>query len=124
MTEEEYDKIMKEVKEINAVGNYSYPGANTTFPQNPHTLAPQTFGNPTYHSQTIPPPADPFAYFGAIGGLDELCEMLGVTEGGNGPMLQGASGMRYSLVRIIGAQIELMARLNILLVHRRLVPDE
>lgn len=59
----------------------------------------------------------------AIDGLDELCEMLGVEEGGQAPLLSGLSGKRFSLVNILRAQMELMVRLNILLVHREIIPE-
>ena len=110
--------------------------ANSGIPQ--HTFStgviPSNYMGPypasqTYHTQPIPgynqhiPEAvDPWA--APIDGLDELCEMLGVSEGGQPPLLAGVSGVRYSLVNVLRAQIELMVRLNVLLVHRRLVPDE
>lgn len=95
----------------------NYMGPHPT-PQTYHT---QPIPGYTY-SQHIPEAVDPWA--APIDGLDELCEMLGVSEGGQPPLLAGVSGVRYSLVNVLRAQMELMVRLNVLLVHRRLVPDE
>jgi hypothetical protein len=81
--------------------------------------------NPNYPPNYYTEPQSPDPWGGVqIEGLDELCEMLGVPEGGQGPLLTSVSGVRYSLVNVLRAQMELMVRLNVLLVHRRLVPDE
>lgn len=90
---------------------YTIASPNTTIP-----------GNQYQYDWNMAP--DPWAAMPQIDGLDELCEMLGISEGGQPPLLTGVSGVRYSLVNVLRAQMELMVRLNILLVHRRLVPDE
>lgn len=129
MTEEEYTQIMDELKaldygSISTTNIESNPIAQNTTGSYYHTLA------PTHNHQIQPtwtygqPPQQPQGYMPPIEGLDELCEMLGVSEGGTDFLLTGVSGVRYSLVNILRAQMELMVRLNILLVHRKLIPDE
>lgn len=117
---------MKEVKEHKPT--YTNP-VSTNVPSYPtwthqHTVAQQGYGVPGPPGPMGPPGMDSFTAIGAIEGLDELCEMLGVREGTQGLLIQGQSGSRYSLIDILKAQMTLMTRLNILLVHRRLVPDE
>lgn len=84
------------------------------------------------HQHTIPspsfnwpPPQPAIPELPLIEGLDELCEMLGVEESDSdgGILLKGVSNKEYSLVSILRAQMELMVRLNILLVHREIVPE-
>lgn len=92
-----------------------------------HTLAPNqhTMYDWNLQQQTF----DPWVSLPPIGGLDELCELLGVDEepaiatGNQGPILSSVSGKRYPLITILRAQMEFMARLNLLLVHRQLVPE-
>lgn len=93
--------------------------------QHQHTIAPNPFQQPghTFQWPSVQVPQDPWAVIQPIDGLDELCEMLGVEEGGQVPLLTGRTGKRYSLVNVLRAQMEMMVRLNILLVHRNLVPE-
>lgn len=103
-----------------------YP--STARPYNPIQPHQHTFSQPF-----IPSPeeiqswgqSNPSNYLGPVEGVDELCQMLGVspTEETNGLFLVGKENQRYSLVAVIAAQLEMMQRLHVLLVHRDLTPE-
>lgn len=68
---------------------------------------------------------EPHQSVGPMEGLDELCQLLGVepTTETTGLLLSGQSGRLYSLVDVISAQLSVMTRLHVLLVHSRLTPE-
>lgn len=68
---------------------------------------------------------NPYQVVGPMEGLDELCQLLGVTETtqSTGLLLSGQSGRLYTLVDVISAQISIMTQLHVLLVHRPLTPE-
>jgi hypothetical protein len=82
----------------------------------------QTYPGTVYPNTSIsyPQPQDPWAQLVDIDGLDELCEMLGVEEGGQLPYLRSRSGKSYSLLSLLRAQVEMMTKLTVLLVHRNI----
>jgi hypothetical protein len=93
---------------------------------NTHTFAPSYN---TYDTSFQQQSFDPWVSLPPVAGIDELCALLGVDEepsmstGNQGPILMSVSGKRYALVNILRAQMEFMARLNMLLVHRQIVPE-
>jgi hypothetical protein len=123
------DNISVNEPHISTTGNI-YTQQQLTFPTTHHQYAPSTIApiQPTCGQPYYGTP-DPWVQMPPIEGADELCEMLGVPElphmstGSEGPTLRGVSGKCYALVDVMRAQMEFMTRLNILLVHRNLVPE-
>jgi hypothetical protein len=86
------------------------------FSPSPHTHTVAS-NNITYHPYG-PPPSGPNVQ-GPIEGLDELCQLLNVeaTQKTNGLLLLGLAGKMYSLVDVLAAQLRVMTKLHVLLVH-------
>jgi hypothetical protein len=109
------------------------------YPTHPTSITPQFSPiQPHQYNHTNAPPfipspeeiqswgsSNPSNYLGPVEGVDELCQMLGVspTEETSGLFLVGKENQRYSLVAVIAAQLEMMQRLHVLLVHRDLTPE-
>lgn len=107
------------MKPASITGDYSY----TTTPN--YTFGP-SISQPIYQTQPYIPiaPEPP-----KVPGLDELCEILEVREYTNPETttaftVMGMSGKVYNLVDLISAQVEIMARLHLLLVHRNITSEE
>lgn len=119
------DELTKAMTEVNQnYGTITTSGtAGSTIPTHQHTLAPQ------YNWHTAAPIAPPTnwgmpAYhhinMGECPELELLVKMLKVEPGGSEGILLNIGDKYYSLVNILKAQVELMMRMNILLVHRNL----
>lgn len=115
-----YDNVFQDFNAADSAPapTYTTHAVNThqqpLFSSHPHTLTPShTIAHPYG-----PPPSGPNVQ-GPIEGLDELCQLLNVeaTQKTNGLLLLGLAGKMYSLVDVLAAQLRVMSKLHVLLVH-------
>jgi hypothetical protein len=139
VTKDYADPISETTSEVNV--NNGPPYISTTSASPYISTQPAYGGGPGYQHTVAPPNIsydptlgyqqsfDPWVTLPPIGGLDELCDLLGIVEeptiptGSQGPVLTSVSGKRYALVNILRGQMEFMSRLNMLLIHRQIVPE-
>lgn len=111
-----YDNVFQDFNAADSAPapTYTTHAVNThqqpLFSNHQHTVA-YPYGSPT----PVPGPN----VQGPIEGLDELCQLLNVeaTQKTNGLLLLGLAGKMYSLVDVLAAQLRVMSKLHVLLVH-------